>query len=85
MDYQRAAALALLDSPAARRMAAAWPFLGEDRSLAAWAAAAGVPGAAAQRFGPALRTAKICRDDGTTEELALQYIAAQTTKGMAVR
>lgn len=85
MDYQRAAALALLDSPEARRLAAAWPFLGEDKSLEAWGRAAGVTPAAAQRFAPPLLAAGICKDDGMTEGLALQFIAARMTQGMAVK
>lgn len=73
-----ASSLVLLESIAARRLAVAWQFLGEDRGEASWAAVAGVPTFDARRFGAGLKASDICRADGTTDPLALNYIGAVT-------
>lgn len=66
----------------AQKLAVAWPraFEGggtEDDVFARWAAASGLALPLVRRVGPVLRAHGICRDDGTTDSLAEQYIAAQ--------
>ena len=79
----RPAALVFLrDNPAAQRLAAAWPHVtrrdAAPLALAAEIAAlANVARSVAAKTLPVLRAAAICRDDGTLDPLAEQYIAAQ--------
>lgn len=71
-----AAFLVLLDTPAAMKLAVAWQYLDQKRRTEEeWGAVAGVEARQVKRVGDPLRRCGICRDDGTTHPLALQYIA----------
>lgn len=76
VDPLDAASLVLLDTPVAQKLAAAWPRLkpSERSDIAKWAAVAAVEAFRAKTIAPALRRCGICRDDGTTSPLALQYL-----------
>ena len=82
-DVNRVASLALLDSPEAMKLAVVWPYLGDgDRdSDRAWADLAGVSRLAAEKVIPGLRASGICRRDGTTDDLALKFIASRMRNG----
>jgi hypothetical protein len=70
-------AIVFLETPLARRLAVAWTT-GVD-SDEEWLEAAGILPAEqtdALRICMALRRNNICHDDGTTDQLALNYIAA---------
>jgi len=66
------------------RLAMAWPAL-DDRSVRAWAEAAGVTELQARQFGPALRRNGLCRNDGTTAPLAIKFVAAKMASAMKAR
>lgn len=68
-------ALVFLDTTDARKLAVAWRLLGEDRTDIAWATLAGVSPVSAARHRHALTGSGICREDGTTDDLALRYVA----------
>jgi hypothetical protein len=79
-------ALTFLEEPEARRLAVAWTTLDRwERDEGRWAAAAGVSPSVASRIGPVLVRSGICRDDGTLDELARQYIAAQVQQTLPRR
>lgn len=76
-------ALAFLESPEARRLAAAWPIVGKKLprrngvSLSReWADVAGVRLDTAETRGEALRRSGICRPDGTLDPLATKLLAS---------
>ncbi len=77
-----AALVYLRDNVAAQRLAVAWPLV-EDRARAEksvlrdWARLADVPLHQAEALAPVLRSHGICRDDGSLDPLAEQYIGAQ--------
>ena len=77
-----AALVYLRDNVAAQRLAVAWPLI-PDRSrsekliLRDWARIADVQPHLAESLAPVLRSHGICRDDGTIDPLAEQYIGAQ--------
>ncbi len=77
-----AALVYLRDNVAAQRLAVAWPLV-EDRGRSEklvvrdWARIADVPPHQAEALAPVLRSHGICRDDGTIDPLAEQYIGAQ--------
>ena len=77
-----AALVYLRDNVAAQRLAVAWPLV-PDRTrpekalVRAWAELADVPPHLAEALAPVLRSHGICRDDGTIDPLAEQYIGAQ--------
>ena len=73
------ASLVFLDSPDAMRMVAAWPLLGEDRSVQAWADMANVAIGKASRIAPALLASGICRAGGESDPMAMTYLAAKTS------
>lgn len=83
-DPKLAASLVLLDTADAQKLAAMWPHLQADErdSHAAWGSASGVSSLNAEIYGKPLRRSGICADDGTTNELALKYIAKHTLRGM---
>lgn len=68
-------ALVFLDSSDARKLAVAWRLLGTDRTDLAWGAVAGVSPLVAARHRQSLTRSGICREDGTTDDLALRYVA----------
>jgi hypothetical protein len=70
-------ALVFLDDLAARKLAAAWPLLGECRDTATWAKVAGVSKWEAERIVDSLRQSGICLDDGTTNAVALKFVASK--------
>jgi hypothetical protein len=81
------AALVFLNSDIARRLAVAWPLLpaGQRKSFKAWAEYAGVEDYQAERHGKPLRESGVCADNGATDPLALQFIAAKMTSGIKVK
>ena len=77
-----AALVYLRDNVVAQRLAVAWPLVpdrtrGAKAVLRDWARIADVPPHMAEALAPVLRSHGICRDDGTLEPLAEQYIGAQ--------
>ncbi len=81
-------ALVFLDDPIARRLAVAWASCrGKFESDDDWTSAAGLSYSSdAKRLCRALKINGICRENGTTDTLALQYIAhvvAAPLKGTA--
>lgn len=77
-----AALVYLRDNVAAQRLAVAWPLVeGRTRTekivLREWARVADVPPHQAEALAAVLRAHGICRDDGTVDPLAEQYIGAQ--------
>lgn len=85
-----AALVYLRDNVAAQRMAVAWPVAFErarstKARLREWARVADVPRHQAEALAAVLRAHDICRDDGTVDPLAEQYVSAQvqsTIRGM---
>jgi len=77
-----AALVYLRDNVAAQRLAVAWPLV-TDRTRAEktvvrdWARIADVPPHVAEGLAAVLRAHGICRDDGTIDPLAEQYVGAQ--------
>lgn len=67
--------LVFLDSVAARKLAVAWQLLHDDRTDEAWMRLAGVTHLEFARTARSLRASNICRDDGSTDEIAIKYIA----------
>jgi hypothetical protein len=72
----------LRDNPAAQRMAMAWPLVPDHtatgkRLARMWAELADVPPHRAGPLARVLRAHGICRDDGTTERAAIEFIASQ--------
>ena len=77
-----AALVYLRDNVAAQRLAVAWPLVperarAEKAVVRDWARIADVPPHQAESLAPVLRSHGICRDDGTIDPLAEQYIGAQ--------
>ena len=77
-----AALVYLRDNVAAQRLAVAWPLVtdrgrSEKLVLRDWARVADVPPHQAEALAPVLRSHGICRDDGTLDPLAEQFVAAQ--------
>lgn len=77
-----AALVYLRDNVAAQRLAVAWPLVpdrtrGEKAVLRDWARVADVPPHQTEALAPVLRSHGICRDDGTIDPLAEQYIGAR--------
>jgi len=77
-----AALVYLRDNVAAQRLAVAWPLVeGRTRAekivLREWARIADVPPHVAESLAAVLRAHGICRDDGTIDPLAEQYIGTQ--------
>lgn len=77
-----AALVYLRDNVAAQRLAVAWPLAFEHgRTVKArvreWARLADVPQHQAEALAAVLRAHGICRDDGTVDPLAEQYVGAQ--------
>lgn len=69
----------------AQRLAVAWPLAyrpnsKENAIYDRWCVASGLPLSIVVRIGPSLRANGICRDDGTVDPLAQQYISAQVQK-----
>lgn len=72
----------LRDNPAAQRMAMAWPLVSDHKAtgkrlVSMWAELADVPPQRAAPLARVLRAHGICRDDGTTERAAIEFIASQ--------
>jgi hypothetical protein len=72
----------LRDNPAAQRMAMAWPLVPDHtatgkRLVRMWAELADVPPSRAVALARVLRAHGICKDDGTTEKAAIEFIASQ--------
>lgn len=82
-----AALVYLRDNVAAQRMAVAWPLAfeqgrGEKARVRAWARLADVPPHLAEALAAVLRAHGICRDDGTVDPLAEQYVANQVASSL---
>jgi hypothetical protein len=78
----------LCDDLAAQKLAVAWPLVPRSylkrrdgtigaATIARWADLSGVNENVTRRIGAVLRAHGICRDDGTTEKLALDFISSQ--------
>jgi len=84
-----AALVYLRDNVAAQRLAIAWPLV-TDRArtenvvVREWARIADVPPHVAEGLAAVLRAHGICRDDGTIDPLAEQYIGAQVQSTIRV-
>jgi hypothetical protein len=77
-----AALVFLRDNVAAQRLAVAWPLaFGQGRTgkslIRDWARLADVPPHQAEALAAVLRAHDICRDDGTLDKLAEQYVQSQ--------
>ncbi len=82
-----AALVYLRDNVAAQRLAVAWPLAfehgrGEKALLRNWARIADVPPHQAQALAAVLRAHGICRDDGSVDPLAEQYVANQVASSL---
>lgn len=82
-----AALVYLRDNVAAQRMAVAWPVAferarTEKARLREWARVADVPRHQAEALAAVLRAHGICRDDGTVDPLAEQYVSNQVASSL---
>ena len=82
-----AALVYLRDNVAAQRLAVAWPLVpnrarGEKALVREWARLADVPPHQAEALAAVLRAHGICRDDGTVDPLAEQYVSNQVASSL---
>jgi hypothetical protein len=84
VEKMHASALVFLENPLARRLAAAWPMCNGTNTE--WLDAAGVTvgeQSTALKTAAALKANGICRANGVTDELAMQYLAAIASEPIA--
>jgi hypothetical protein len=74
--------LVFLEKREAQLLAAAWPHLKKPRTEERWQRLAGVDEYEAESLCLILRESEICKEDGTTDPLALAFIASRMTRGL---
>lgn len=80
----KASDLIFLETREAQVLASSWPYLKEPRTETNWIALSGLDDSAASLIG-ILKASGICNDDGTTDPLALQFIAQRMVRSAGLK